>query len=93
MRIPRSSILVEFRMSVAGVMRIKHMVVAAIRKAQAATEAMPTAVEIRRFVSDLVEQRREEHLIVVIIFVVWSRTCGSGCFRASAWDIIGVRGR
>jgi hypothetical protein len=34
-------------MSVAGLMHIKHMVVAAIRKAQAATEAMPTAVELR----------------------------------------------
>jgi hypothetical protein len=80
-------------MSVEGVMHIKHMVIAAIRMAQAAIEAMPTAVEIRRFVSDLIEQRREEHLIVVIIFVVWSRTCGSGCFRAIAWHIIGVRGR
>jgi hypothetical protein len=81
-------------MSVEGVMHIKHMVVAAIRKAQAAIEAMPTAVEIRRFVIDLVGQRREEHLIVVIIFVVWrSRTCGSACFLASAWNIMGVRGR
>ncbi len=80
-------------------MHIKHMVVAAIRNAQAAVEAMPTAVEIQRYVIDLVGRRREEHLIVVIIFVViifvvWSsRTCGSACFLASAWKIMGVRGR